>query len=377
MISRNNRFKRGSRIFRGLLLLAVGFFTISSFATSTPGLDIGGEVSPRLVIGDEPLNQRTVRKRNLKKKKKSRKSSEQTVRGKYYSKSKAAYLAQNQPSAAERLDPAQSTSMVTPEEEDKQKSKTSVTVGASHNGGYYEDREQTTSIFASLTYKFNKKQSASIAQSFNQGYRVNPGVDDRGFKQNDTVLGFNQSIAEDFLTANWSGKLSTTLPISERSNRLDTITVTTLSFSASRSFLDKKLSASLTPMGRYYFSEYTTTPSSPGAGGGNPLPEYMLGIQASLTYSVSDQFSVNGGAGWTTTYYYQTQYENPDPIYGFTNPPKNSYSLSLGANYSITPKWGASLTYAHSDRYEKPWGTEYLIFNDRITTWSVGTSYTF
>lgn len=287
-------------------------------------------------------------------------------------------FAQTTPSAAEKLDPAQSTTMVAPEDEEEALSKrVSVSMGASHNSGFYEDSAHTSSLFGSVSYKFNSKQSASIAQSFNQSYRVNPGVNDRGFKQNDTVLGFNQALAENFLEAKWGAKLSTTLPISERSNRLDVITVTTASVSASRSFGNNRFSASLSPRARYYFSQYTTTPTSLGSGGGNPLPEYLLGATVSLTYAAREDLSLTGAAGWSTQYYYRTKYENPDPLYGFTAPPKNSYSLSLGLNYSFNKQWAGSATYAHADRYEKPWGTEYLVFNDRVTTWSLGTSYTF
>lgn len=324
---------------------------------------MGGEIRPRLVRDKRASHQKT--------------KTSKTGNRRYMSK--AQYLAQNTPSAAEKLDPAQSTTMVTPEEGvvPEQRKSLSFSVGASHNSGFYEDSAHTTSLFGSASFKFNKKQSASIAQSFNQSYRVNPGVDDKGFSQNDTVLGFNHELAENFLSARWGAKLTTTLPVSERSNRLDVITVSTISLSASRYFYNNRLSASISPRARYYFSEYTTTPSDPGAGGGNPLPEYLLGATLSLSYSLNDKLSLSGAAGWSTQYYYQTQYVNPDPVYGFTAPPKNSYSLSMGLDYSFTKRWAASFTYAHADRYEKPWGTEYLVFNDRVTTWSVGTSYSF
>lgn len=260
---------------------------------------------------------------------------------------------------------------------DKKKEKPmSVSFGFSHLDGFYENTEPTTSFFVTGTYKFNDKQSASVSQSFNQAYRVNPGVDDKGFKQNDTLLSFRQMIAQDFLKSQWSGLLSSTLPISERSNRIDNYTITTATLTVSKAFLEKRLTLSLSPMARYYFNEFKTTPSYQGSGGGNPLPHYLYGATTAINYKWTDKLSTFGSAGWTEQHLHETQFENPDPLYGFTAPPQNSYSLSAGMSFLFTKQWSGSLSYAHGDRYEKPWGTEYLVFNDRVSTWSVGSTFT-
>ena len=178
--------------------------------------------------------------------------------------------------------------------------------------------------------------------------------------------------------------LSSTLPFSHYSQVNDIWTVST-AYLVWRLKLDsfvspykpewiKNIAFSIKPIARYYFSEYTTTPTKGQSLGGTPLPQFLVGVQSiGLRASIRDHFSFTGSYGrWVVSTY---KIENDD--YNYKKYLRHFYLLSFVGSFKIHKLWDLSFSYSHIDRVDKKGRVETVLLDDRFSTWSVSATYAF
>ena len=249
-------------------------------------------------------------------------------------------------------------------------------IGAEHYGGFYEDVDPTSMLILSAAYKFKYGMTMSVGQAVTKLYRVIPGESE--WQANDTSLGLSGVITKDwFAGIGVSGSLGATVPVSEASRRVDQLTRLSAAGKFSRSFIDKKIGLSLSPNVRYHVNRYTTTPTYEGSGGGRPLTRYSVGAAAGLALNFHEKLSLISSASVQQVFYEKVQFENSTRTLGVTNPPTHFYSWAASLNFQPLKNWSLSLGYSHGQKLENPWGVEVLVFDDRVSQWSLGTSLSF
>ena len=264
------------------------------------------------------------------------------------------------------------------EKGDSSESKTgwSGSLSGAHYGGFYEDVDPTSMLAASAAFKFSFGMSMNVGQSVTKLYRVLPGESE--WKASDTSLGLSGQFTKDwFAGVGVSGSVGATLPVSEVSKRVNNLTKLSGSVKFSRSFLDKKISLSLSPKARYHVNRYTTTPTYEGSGGGRPLTRYSIGGALGLGFNFHEKLSLSSSASVQQVFYEKVQYENTTSTLGVTNPPTHFYSWGASLNFSPFENWSLSAGYNHGQKLENPWGVEVLVFDDRVSQWTLGTSVSF
>ena len=174
-----------------------------------------------------------------------------------------------------------------------------------------------------------------------------------------------------------SGKFKLTLPTSELSQRADILTKPGLSFKLSDKFFDDKLTLGATVFGTYYLNRYKTTPTLYGANGGRPLRHWTTGLSLSSGYKLNDKISLSGSGGYSYLVYEEVGFKNSFSALGLRNPPVHRYTFSLGADYAWNDKLSLSASYGQDSQVEKMGGLELVVFDEMVTEWSVGASYSF
>ena len=258
--------------------------------------------------------------------------------------------------------------------------------GLQQISGFIKSADHISQLFVSGSYSFSflKEQKARVAlsQKINRHFFLNPNSKDQGLWIQDSILSAETS----FKPLGVKIGLSSTLPLSYDSQIKSIFTVSSAYLSYSW-LLDSLLSFKpkavknielfIKPVGRYYFSRWTTSQTEKQSLGGLPRPELLFGLQSlGLSLSLTDYFSFSGSWGRWVIFPYKTKYKNLiSPDYKGKRYQRHYYMFSLTAGFKINPQWRASLAYAHIDRLDKKGRTDINFFDDKISSWSMAISY--
>ena len=268
---------------------------------------------------------------------------------------------------------------------DKTEKPFSLKAGLQYINGFIVSADRIGQFSVAGSYRFLKSWSVSVSQNLNQHYLRNPSSQDTGLWIQDTLLSLQRSFSggENSVTAG----VSSTLPLSHYSKVNDIYTLGAAyliwslklhSFLKSRPAWLKDITFSLKPVARYYFSEYTTTPTKGQSAGGTPLPEFLFGVQtAGLTVSVTDRLSFSGSLGrWAVSVYnISPSSASRDPDY--KKRLKHFYLLSFSTAFSFGKKWDMAFSYSHVDRVDKQGRVEATLFDNRLSSWTLSLSRSF
>lgn len=248
-------------------------------------------------------------------------------------------------------------------------------IAATYNGGFRTDIDPYFVYELSAAFKFKNEVSLSILQPITHYTYVYQGQSE--LQASDTSVGFSRQLSDDFLGTKVTGKVKFTVPVSEFSRRANVLSKPGAAVKFSRSFLEKKLTAGLGFSGTYYVNRYKTTPTVPGAGGGRPLRSWLVGANMSSGYKFTDKWSLTGSAGYSYLEYEKVGFKNQFSSLGLINPPVHRYSFSLGTSYAASDKFSLSAGYGQGSQVEKMGGLELVVYDEMVTEWSVGASYSF
>lgn len=218
--------------------------------------------------------------------------------------------------------------------------------------------------------------SFSLSQRLTKSYFVYE--DDSEVQPADTVVGVSRSMAQNFYGFKPTLAFSLTLPVSEFSRRQEIRTKPKLGISLSRSFLDERLSYSLGALAQYNISEYTTTKTGVGAGGGTPLREYNWAIENTLAYNLREDLTLTAFLSYVRVKYFDLGYRNRVSTATEDALLNTNYSIDFNASYQLLPQLSIGGGYSQSDIVEKTGGIiEAYVFDVYTTQWYVGLSSSF
>ena len=280
----------------------------------------------------------------------------------------------------------------------KEKKRLAFTAGFRQINGFIINADHISQLFFTGTYQFENDWSVALAQFLNRHYFLNPNSNDMGLWIQDTELSINKKITNLPYKSQLNMQLSSTLPFSYYSQVNDILTVSTAQLNWSlnlNSLLNlqsrwwiKSLSVFISPVIRYYVSLYTTTPtfreSADGitrieqSTGGSPLPELLFGIPGmGVNIGITNYFFLSGTYGRWVIFPYKTS--NPRDISSSYDDyyHRHYYLFSLSGSWKIKKNWNISLSYSHVDRLDRQGRMEVVLLDDRISTWSLSTSYSF
>lgn len=258
------------------------------------------------------------------------------------------------------------------------------TVSLGHINGFINSADRINQFSLTGSYRFLEVWSFSISQIINQHYFLNPNSKDKGIWIQDTTLSFQRQFKNPLRKDSFTTGLSSTLPFSHYSQVNDIWTVSTAYLIWSLkldSFLKsykpewvKNISFSIKPIARYYFSKYTTTPTKKQSSGGTPLPQFLIGIQSiSLKANITDRFSLNGSYGrWVVS-----TYTIGHGKYNYKKYLRHFYLFSFVLGFKVHKQWDLSFSYSHIDRIDKQGRSQVFLLDDRFSTWSIATTYSF
>ena len=276
---------------------------------------------------------------------------------------------------------------------DKTEKSFSSNFNLSHINGFINSADRINQLSLTGSYNFLKSWSVSVSQSMNHHYFRNPNSRDKGLWIQDTLLILQKQFKKPALNSNFTTGVSSSLPFSYYSQVNDIYTVNTayLIWSLTLdSFLSpykptwiKNITFSIKPIVRYYFTEYTTTPTIEQSLGGVPLPQFLRGLQnVSLSAHITDRFSLTGtfGRWWISTYTFEfkkTEYNDSYNNKNYKKYLRHFYLLSLAGSFKIHKQWNISFSYSHVDRIDKQGRTEVVLLDDRLSTWALSSTYSF
>ena len=276
---------------------------------------------------------------------------------------------------------------------DKTKKPFSSSINLSYINGFINSANRINQLSLIGSYNFLNSWSVSVSQSMNHHYFLNPNSRDKGLWIQDTLLILQKQFNKPSLKSNFTAGVSSTLPLSYYSQVNDIYTVSTayLIWSLTLdSFLSpykptwiKNIILSIKPIVRYYFTEYTTTPTIGQSLGGVPLPQFLGGIQnISLSSDITNRFSFIGtfGRWWISTYKFdfnKTEYNDSYNNKNYKKYLRHYYLLSMAGRFKINKQWNISFSYSHVDRIDKQGRTEVVLLDDRLSTWALSTTYSF
>ena len=262
----------------------------------------------------------------------------------------------------------------------------SVIVDFRQVSGFIVSADHISKLFLIGHYRFKKNWALFLAQPIHRHYFLNPNSNDRGMWVQDTMLSIDRNLPfskNNQLTV----RASSSLPLSydSRLNGILTASSIDLKWNAGLdSVLDlqtkwiKNVTFFIRPVFRYYFSLYTTTPTDRQSEGGSLLPEWLFGVpEIGISINLTDHFYFKGGYGRWIIFPYQTKYirdkySNYKELYQ-----QHYYEFFLSGTWRVNKQWSVALSYRHTDRLDRDGRLETVLFDDRISTWDLSTSYVF
>lgn len=213
----------------------------------------------------------------------------------------------------------------------------------------------------------------SLSQRLTKSYFVYE--DDSEVQAADTVLSLSRPFGQPIYGFKAGLSFSLTLPVSEFSRRQEVTTKPRLGLSLSRDFLDGRLNYSVGGAFQYNISEYRTTKTGVGAGGGSPLREYNWALDNTLAYKLVDKLTLTAYLSYIRIKYFDVGYKNR--VSTATNDAllNTNYTIDFNASYQVLPQLAIGGGYSQSDIVEKTGGiTEAYLFDVYTTQWYMGLS---
>ncbi len=270
---------------------------------------------------------------------------------------------------------------------EKEKKPFQSTVGLQLINGFNIRSDHIRQFFLNSAYSPSGAWSFSLSQAFNHHYFLNPNSNDRGLWIQDMSLFAHRQFKDLPYKSRLKASLSSTLPFSDYSQtaRVWTVSTLSLSWSLAQTALFgfplkgiKNITFFIKPIARYYVSEYTTSPTAGQSRGGEPLPQFLFGLQsAGLRVNITDYFSFSGSHGQWLAYPYKTAYKRDRHSPYKRSYPKHYYLFSLAGNVTLKKQWDLSLSYTHLDRLNRQGRREAVLFDDQLSVWAVSLSYLF
>jgi len=264
----------------------------------------------------------------------------------------------------------------------KEKKKINIITSLQQISGFIVSADHISQFYMKGTYYFKDTWSTSIKQSVNRHYFLNPNSNDKGLWIKDTILSINKNFS--FYKNSLSVGLSSTLPISHYSKVNSHLTTSSIYAYWSYPLLPllnikskwlTGVSVFINPITSYYLSRYTTTPTNNQSLGGRPLPQFLIGIESmGLIFKMTDYFSLIGSYGRWLIMPYKTQYIKDNYQYE-EHFYKHYYLFYVGGKVNINKNWNMSLSYSHVNRLDKRGRKEILLFDDRLSNWSISANY--
>ncbi len=269
----------------------------------------------------------------------------------------------------------------------KKKQQFGLSIGFQQVNGFIVSADHISEFFLKGLYNLNEEWSFSVLQSLNRNYFLNPNSEDQGLWIQDPVFITQRSFLKLPLNSLLKIGLSTTAPLSYKSQINDILTVSSVYFSWSlkldpllkwQSKWAKNFVIFFQPVARYYSSFYKTSRTLGQSLGGTPLPEFLTGIQKiGFSFDITDYFYLTGSYGRWVIFPYKTKYgrdssSNYDSYYQ-----RHYYSFFLETGLNIKPGWDFALSYSLTDRLDRQGRIETVLFDDRLSLWAVSVSYSF
>ena len=250
----------------------------------------------------------------------------------------------------------------------------SYSASLSHSLGARDDSDPVTSMAFGASFE-RGELGFSIVQPFVKYYVINDG--EAELQAADTVLSVKAASGEygGFAT---KASASLTLPVSKFSKDQGVLTKIKASVVASRSFLQEKLSYSVSPAFWYHVNKYTTTVSGVGEGGGYPLLSHKMGVSQSLSYEWMEGLHSNAQIAYIQQFYHDIGYRNRVSTAKDNALLSENYSVSVGMSYKVSELVTADISYDQSSLSERTYGVrEYYLFDEYSTQYIFSLSSVF
>ncbi len=172
----------------------------------------------------------------------------------------------------------------------------------------------------------------------------------------------------------WTVRLGMTLPLSQASRRNQVYSRPELASTASYA-LSTATKISATGFLRMPWSAYQTTAGTDGVGG-DPLPRYAYGAAFTLLQEAFWQSQLFLRASYYETKYYKSTEEGAStlPLLGL---PEQGYSLTLRMEWPLTEQLALTGGISQGSVLEQAGLSDYKIFDEEASTWSLGIGYSF
>jgi hypothetical protein len=226
-----------------------------------------------------------------------------------------------------------------------------------------------TQASLSASYSPSSQVQLGASQSFTKNYLINQDGDE--FVINDTNLYLGTALMmHDALS--FSASLSTTLPASERSQRYEIQTITSLSGGVDyRPWQILSLGAGLG--GSYHFNKYDTEPTGE-QGTGAALPHYSLYAEQSASLSFLKDGFLGYAFTFTETYYHKIEEDAPNSTSRDIS--DQAYQIRVFTGYAFS-YFTVSLGFIQGTLLELPGIKDYVLFDEERSIGFVSLSTKF
>lgn len=227
--------------------------------------------------------------------------------------------------------------------------------------------------FMNIGLGLSQSLSPAANLSFSQSFEKNLIIDDstREFEAADSRIGLGFSTISKS-PVSWSLGLAATLPVSRKSQRDGTITRPEISLGTR---VASAINLSLSGFFRYQINRYQSTPTDSG-GGGDALPQYTYGANFGLSRQVLGCLTFGADASYREVQFESVALEGraDSPL---DNSPVAAYSVGFSIALSLGKSSEISVGVQQGRLLEQPAWSEFVVFDESESTWSVGLAQSF
>lgn len=227
-----------------------------------------------------------------------------------------------------------------------------------------------------FTRSLSGQTSLSLHQPVTKQWIV--GEDEQDVKPGDTRISLSRPLPG---PVPLQGSLSLTLPVSEFSREQEVMSRPGAGLSTGGTIPGTRLTWSLSGGLWYQFNSWETTVTSPGAGGGQPLPHFGGSLHSGVVWQWLQNLAISLDLGYGQTWLHSISQENPPGPGNRTRGDgllRESYSFNPAMSWTLSPALSLSCGYDNSDLVEKTAGlAEYFYqYNEEVATYYVGLQAT-
>lgn len=217
-----------------------------------------------------------------------------------------------------------------------------------------------TQISVTTGYSWKKLLQFSFNQSLSKNYFIEE--DGSEFAVHDSLISLSWTPQLASQQLSWYGSISTTLPVSERSQRNDLYTVSTINTGGSYR-LGKLVSLGAGIGASYYFTEYDSEPGGE-LGSGAALPLLSAFARQSLTLHFAKNSYFAYSFEFTDTSYHKIKEQSPNSDDRNINDQSYQLTIYFAHNFGLI---NAQLGYIQGTILELPGLTDYVLFDEEKT----------